>query len=86
VRSTSLSFSHTKRLGQDLGGGQHQIAAVRAMDRSGAEDPVIGHEPAAEHAVMLDPTETLRIRRVRLHHHRCAAVLIVVHEQVDLVA
>ena len=56
------------------------------MDRSGAKHPVIGDKPAAEHTLMLDPPEQVRVGRIGLGHDRRATVVVMGNQHVHLVA
>ena len=56
------------------------------MDRARSEHSVVGHEPAAEHTLMLDPPEQVRVRRIRLGHDRRVTVGVMGYEHVHGVA
>jgi hypothetical protein len=40
--------------------------AVRAVNGTGSKHPMIGHEPTAEHPLVLDPPEQVCVRGIRL--------------------
>ena len=63
---------------------EHQVAAVRSVQRAGLDMPIIADQ-RAELGAHLDAADQVGVGRIRLDDHRRAAQIAIVHDDVEMI-